>query len=241
MIGLIQQAIDLFSEKPAPHVVQSSLFYRDHDFGLKELPFDLLVDESHSIEFDITEHAVENGSSISDHVTEKLRTVSVTGMFSNHSLKGRKSGFVSESGEISEDADEIDIEGSSSMTNMAHDTMLRQLKEIARRRNPVTLYTALEDFELADISMVIESLSYDRGPDDGESIKFTMKLREVRRAKLQKAYVDGVWNPPDPKSLEKPQQKKMDSKKSKGKKQAVEKISQTLVSSGKNPQVFTPT
>lgn len=239
MIGFIQQAIDLFNGRPAPHVVQTSLFFRDHDFGLDVLPFDLLVDESHSIEFDVAEHAVENGSSTADHITERLRRVSVTGMFSNHSIKGKKSGYVSEDGEVNEEADEINIDGLSGVTNSSY-VRFKKLKEIARRKNPVQLYTALEDFELENISMVIESISYDRGPDDGESIKFTMKLKEIRRAKLQTVYVDGAWNPPDPPAIDTPAQKKMDSKKKKGKKQAAEKVAQTLVQQGKNPKVFSP-
>lgn len=239
MIGFIQQAIDLFNGRPAPHVVQTSLFYRDHDFGLDVLPFDLLVDESHSIEFDVSEHAVENGSSTADHITERLRKVSITGMFSNHSVKGKKSGYVSEDGEVNDEGDEINIDGLSGVMNSSYERF-KTLKEIARRKNPVQLYTALEDFELENISMVIESISYDRGPDDGESIKFTMKLKEIRRAKLQSVYVDGAWNPPDPPATDTPAQKKTSSKKKKGKKQAAEKVAQTLVQQGKNPKVFSP-
>lgn len=238
MIGWIQQN-EIENGRPAPHVVQSSLFFRDHSFGLSELPFDMLIDESHSIEFDISEHAVENGSSIADHVQERLRTVSVTGMFTNHSLNGRSGGFVN-GNEVEYAPDAINIEGRQG----AKDTCiprLELLKEIARRRNPVTLYTALEDFELSDISMVIESITYDRGPDDGESVKFTMKLREVRRARLGRAYVDGAWEPPEPQKLETPAEKKMSKKQKKGKKQAAEKISQTLYKDGMNPKVFTPT
>lgn len=237
MIGWIQQD-EIENGRPAPHVVQGSLFFRDHAFGLSELPFDMLIDESHSIEFDISEHAVENGSSIADHVQEKLRSVTVTGMFTNHSLKGRSGGFV-QGESIEYSPDEVNIEGRQGTKDTCI-PRLEKLKEIARRRNPVTLYTALEDFELSDISMVIESISYDRGPDDGESIKFTMKLREVRRAKLNTAYVRGAWEPPDPPKVETPAEKKMSKKKKKGKKQAAEKIAQTLYKDGKNPKVFEP-
>lgn len=239
MIGWIQQAIDIYRGTPAPHVVQSSLFYRDHDFGLSQLPFDMLIDESHSIEFDITDHAVENGGSIADHVTERLRSVIVKGIFSNHSIKGKSSGYVGDDEEVKRQADIVSIEGREAIPNSSYEK-LEMLKEIARRKNPVNLYTALEDFELSDISMVIESLQYDRGPADGESVQFTLKLREVRRARLQKAYVEGAWEPPEPKSVETTAGKKMSDKKSKGKKQAAEKISQTLVNSGKNPKLFQP-
>lgn len=238
MIGWIQQN-EIDNSRPTPRVVQSSLFFRDHEFGLSQLPFDMLIDESHSVEFDITDHAVENGSSIADHVTERLRSVIVKGIFSNHSIKGARSGFVSENDEVNKETDVVSIEGREAIPNSSFER-LNALKEIARNRNPVNLYTALEDFELSDISMVIESLQYDRGPADGESVQFTLKLREVRRARLQKAYVDGAWEPPEPKSVETPSGKKMSKKKSKGKKQGTEKVAQTLVNSGKNPKVFQP-
>ena len=239
MIGLINTIQDLFTGKPAPHVVQTSLFFRDHEFGLSMLPFDLLVDESHTIEFDVTEHAVENGSDISDHISEKLRNVSVTGLFSNHSIKDRKSGYVADNGEISEEPDEINVDGVAGSENSSY-TRLKKLLEIARERKPVTLYTALEDFELENISMVIEHIDYDRGPSDGESIKFVMKLREIRKAKIVTKKVESVWNPPDPPKLDTPAQKKTDSKKKKGKTSAVKKVAQTLYRSGLNPTTFTP-
>lgn len=239
MIGLINTIQDLFTGREAPHVVQTSLFYRDHDFGLAMLPFDLLVDESHIIEFDVTEHAVENGANISDHITEKLRNVSVTGFFSNHSIKDKKSGYVEDNGEISDEPDEIEVNGVTATDNSSY-TRLKKLQEIARERKPVTLYTALEDFELENIAMVIEHIDYDRGPSDGESIKFIMKMREIRKAKIRTKSVESAWNPPDPPQLETPAQKKTDSKKKKGKTSAIKKVSQTLYRSGLNPTTFTP-
>lgn len=238
MIGWIEQAVDLFKEKPAPRVVQSSLFYSDREFGLSDLPFDMLIDESHFIDFDVTEHAVENGASVADHITKRLRKVSITGFFTNHPIKGKTSGWV-EDGKIQDEPDEIEIEGLSAIENDAK-TNLKKLVSIADKKEPVTLYTSLEDFELQNKTMVIGTVSYDRGPDDGESIKFKMTLREIRRASLESVYVNGAWNPPDPPETKKPAQKKMSKKKKKGKKSAVEKVSQTLVKDGKNPKVFQP-
>lgn len=239
MIGLINTIQDLFTGKPAPHVVQTSLFFRDHEFGLSMLPFDLLVDESHTIEFEVTEHAVETGANIADHITEKLRVATVTGLFSNHSIKGRKSGYVDENGEIAEEPDEIVVDDVKATENSSYNR-LKKLQELARRRNPVTLYTALEDFELENISMVIEHIDYERGPSDGESVKFVMKLREIRKAKILSRNIESAWNPPDPVKLDTPAQKKMDSKKKKGKSSAVEKTAQTLYRSGLNPKTFSP-
>lgn len=215
-----QGLIDRFTrEDMPPKVMQSSLFFRDEGFGLEELKFDLLIDESHSLDFDIPEHAVENGSSISDHVCERLRSVQITGLFTNHPIGGKKSGYVNEDGSVNEEADEVKVDGVEGRGNVSLDEKFRKLKEIARRRKPVRLVTSLEVYE----EMVFESIPYSRGPDDGESIKFTAKLREVRTAKVSTVRRDGVWNPPAPKTQATDAGKKMAENNKAGKATAVEK------------------
>ena len=201
-----------------PKVMQSSLFFRDEGFGLEDLKFDLLIDESHSLDFDIPEHAVENGSSISDHVCERLRSVQITGLFTNHPIGGKKSGYVNEDGTVNEEPDEVSVDGAEGRGNIAL-ANFEKLKEIARRRKPVRLVTSLEVYE----EMVFESIPYSRGPDDGESIKFTAKLREVRTAKVSTVRRDGVWNPPAPKTQATDAGKKMAENNKAGKATAVEK------------------
>ena len=214
-----QGLIDKFSsEDMPPKVMQSSLFFRDEGFGLEELKFDLLIDESHSLDFEIPEHAVENGSSISDHVCERLRSVQITGLFTNHPIGGKKSGYVNEDGTVNEEPDEVSVDGVEGRGNIAL-ANFEKLKEIARRRKPVRLVTSLEVYE----EMVFESIPYSRGPDDGESIKFTAKLREVRTAKVSTVRRDGVWNPPAPKTQATEAGKKMAENNKAGKATAVEK------------------
>lgn len=214
-----QGLIDKFSsEDIPPKVVQSSLFFRDEGFGLEELKFDLLIDESHSLDFDIPEHAVENGSSISDHVCERLRSVQITGLFTNHPIGGKKSGYVNEDGTVNEEPDEVSVDGAEGRGNIAL-ANFEKLKEIARRRKPVRLVTSLEVYE----EMVFESIPYSRGPDDGESIKFTAKLREVRTAKVSTVRRDGVWSPPAPKTQATDAGKKMAENNKAGKATAVGK------------------
>ena len=219
-----QGLIDRFtSEDIPPKVVQSSLFFRDEGFGLEELKFDLLIDESHSLDFDIPEHAVENGSSISDHVCERLRSVQITGLFTNHPIGGKKSGYVNEDGTVNEEPDEVIVDGAEGRGNIAL-ANFEKLKEIARRRKPVRLVTSLEVYE----EMVFESIPYSRGPDDGESIKFTAKLREVRTAKVSTVRRDGVWNPPAPKTQATDAGKKMAENNKAGKATAVERSSSKI-------------
>lgn len=210
--GLINQAIDFYNREKVyrPRVVQSSLFFRDEAFGLDSLPFDLLIDESHSLEFDIADHAVENGATISDHIQERLRTVQVTGFFTNHPIGGKESGYVTGedkegNAKVRRATDSVRINGVEGKGNVALEEKFKKLKEIARERKPVRIVTAIEVYD----EMVIESVSVDRGPEDGESIKFRMKLREVRTAKVETTYRDGVKPAPAPKSQDSDSGKKM--------------------------------
>lgn len=195
-----------------PKVVPASLFYRDEDFGIGSIPFDLLVDESHELEFDISEHTVEGGSSVSDHVQQRLRRVQVNGLFTNHSIDGRKSGYVNYGSEkqdgsieMSTKPDVVEIDGVQGVGNDALDMMFEAVKELARSREPVRVVTSLEVYP----EMVFESLKYARGPEDGESIKFTAELREIKTAEVETTFRDGVWNPPQPKDLSTEAAKKM--------------------------------
>lgn len=221
--GLVDKASELINgaRRYSPHTVQASLFFRDENFGLDDISFDLLIDESHSIEFDVADHAVENGATISDHVQERLRKVSVTGLFTNHPIGEKRSGYVNEDDSVNREADSVSINGQPMKDNRSRDFKLDQLKKLVRERKPVRLVTSLEVYE----KMVVEELSYDRGPDDGESIKFTVKLREVRTAELKKAVSNSVWNPPAPEKQDTPAQKKMADVDKNGKVTGVEKDS----------------
>lgn len=189
---------NLFSDKPKPSVVPSSLFTRKDNFGLEELPFDLLIDEYHGMDFDICDHAVENGDVISDHIVKRLRSVRITGMFTNHPID--KKFYEISDGEVKQLIEETKIETPSKdgtfakvMTNTALERY-ENLKKIADRKKPVRLITSLEDYP----SLVITNVSAPRTANDGESITFTMQLREIRTARVATVTSMGVWTPPEP-------------------------------------------
>lgn len=237
--GLIDKASSFFGfgERYQPKVVQSSLFFRDENFGIDELAFDLLIDESHSIEFDIADHAVENGSSISDHINERLLSVQVTGLFTNHPINGKTGVSVSNDGSVNRSADTVKFDGDEMTGNRSRDLKLDQLKKLARERKPVRLVTSLEVYE----EMVIESLSYDRGPSDGESIKFSVKLREIKTARLMVAKSNAVWNPPTPESQETDAQKKMANVNKDGKVTGIEQSATQKLKQSIRGEVMSPT
>ena len=176
MIGILniaQQAYSRYSHPP--RAIPASLFMRNEEFGLAtkdgngnyiytNIPFDLLIDESHELDFDITDHAVENGSTISDHVQQRLRTVKITGMFTNHPLNA-SAGFVDDKGELTGKSwreNRVEIDNAPAITNTAL-SRWEVLTKCAKSRKKVRVITSLEVYE----EMVIENLKADRGAEDG--------------------------------------------------------------------------
>ncbi|OWV08681.1 phage baseplate protein [Fibrobacter sp. UWH1] len=209
MIGFVSTALNIYSRyKNPPHVIAASLFTRNENFGLENLPFDLLVDESHELEFDITDHAVENGATISDHVQQKLRSVKVTGMFTNHTING-EGGFVNEDGTRNSRTwkDKVEIQEAEAVTNTALKRW-EQLCAIAKARQKVRIITCLEVYE----EMAIQSLHATRGAEDGESVKFELTLREIRTANFSSENLSGEWNPAEPASQNNAKQQAMSKK-----------------------------
>lgn len=192
MIGYAQQLYRKFT-RPKPSAITASLFTQSEDFGLDELPFDLLIDESHELGFDITDHAVENGAVISDSIQRRLRSVTVRGIFTNHPIR-KTSGFrMNENGEVAkpENVEIEDSDGNAALTNSARDDKWKKLNEIAERKGTVRLVTALEIYD----EMAIESIQAERGPDDGEAIQFMMTLREIRSVALATMSEGKTWTP----------------------------------------------
>lgn len=178
-----------------PRKVPASLFSRDEGFGVDladntgSIRFDLLVDESHTLEFEASDHPIENGAVITDHVTQKLRTCTVTGMFTSYPDR-------SEFGDSTNGYTEISVSDGTPATSPRARDMFQELEKIAMQRKPVRLVTALYVYP----EMIITSLPVKLGAEDGESVKFTMTLREFKVATLKKTVAFGKFRPPDMKN-----------------------------------------
>lgn len=64
----------------------SSLFFKTSGYTVDAIQFDLLLDEQHSMESEVTSHPVEDGSQINDHIQIRPRSGSLTGFVTNHPL-----------------------------------------------------------------------------------------------------------------------------------------------------------
>lgn len=179
MIGYSTQIYSAANGQKVPSKVPGSLFWRDEKYGITGVSFDLLINETHGLEFDISEHAIENGETVADNVRRRLRKVTIVGLFTNHPV-----------GAGSQD-DVVRVDGQPATLNRSLE-MWETLKGVASAREPVRLVAALETYE----QMVITSLRAARGPEDGEAIRFEMELTEVKSVSLVNVkYDSGTYTP----------------------------------------------
>lgn len=184
MIGYIEKAVDYFQDN-RPKKAQSvpaSLFWREEGLGIHHgdskltyMPFNLFISEKHSLKFRVSDHPLQDGSTISDHVHQEMQECTVEGMFTNHPL--RKLEEVNEV-KFKDEYAASDVKPTVSNTALAN---FEKLKLLAKQRKPVRLVCSLEIYP----KMVITGIDYDRDSKSGSSIRFTMTLRELKTVSLK--------------------------------------------------------
>jgi hypothetical protein len=141
------------------------LFFRgNRQYGIGSIKFDLILTESHSRTNQVTEHPVEDGSSISDHIKNDLENGALGGIISNFS---------------------INVVGLT--TNRAQDAF-DALESLWKERTLTTMVTVLKVYE--DVAIV--DLSMDRSETSGESLVIQCSFRKVKKVQLKTVQVDAT-------------------------------------------------
>ena len=184
MIGYIEKAVDYFQDN-RPKKAQSvpaSLFWREEGLGIHHgdskltyMPFNLFISEKHSLKFRVSDHPLQDGSTISDHVHPEMQECTIDGMFTNHPM--RKLEEVNEV-KFKDEYATSEVKPTVSNTALAN---FEKLKLLAKQRKPVRLVCSLEIYP----KMVITGIDYDRDSKSGSSIRFTMTLRELKTVSLK--------------------------------------------------------
>lgn len=202
MIGAVKQ-IDAYLNPEKPMQAQSvpaSLFWREGGFGIfydknnlktpmtvdeaidkgmgrsriVAMPFNLFISEKNSLKFRVSEHPLQDGTTITDHVHKEMREVTIEGLFTNHPMKKNVASEV----KFRDQYGTQDEKQTLSNTALAN---FNNLKRLALQRIPVRLVCALEIYP----KMVITGIDYDRDSKSGSAIRFTMTLRELKTASLK--------------------------------------------------------
>lgn len=126
---------------------------------------DAALREEHTFEADVTEHPVETGASITDHVRTKPPTISIEGIVSDTPLEPVAS---------LRQGDDLP----------SYETRVR-LYEIWNAREPVTIDTTLTLYK----NMVMQSFTIDEDGTTGEACRFRATFKQIRYVKNRRTFV----------------------------------------------------
>lgn len=145
-----------------------SMFYGTSLSQLGYLELDVLITENLSLPSDVTKYPIEDGSEISDHITEGSEELNITGSISSSTSFGLQFGYCK-----SKLIDAVDT-----------------LRKMHKERKVVKVITGLGTYE----DMGFTALSFNRGSGDkgGNWIDINASLRKIKKVKLKSAEL-----PPD--------------------------------------------
>ena len=186
-IRAIAQAIGGRFEPTVP----VSLFYRADGWSVGEISLDLILTETHSLNAVVTQHPVQDGSTISDHITILPRSGTMRVLVSNFSLSTAE-------GDARADWDEIYDQGEAaqkSLPNRAEDSW-EKLKDLVKTRELVKVVTSLEVYE----DVALTRVETTRDGDTGDALEIDIDYEQVTKVKLKETKVTAQVQPRDMKS-----------------------------------------
>lgn len=166
-----------------------SIFYPDSKARLGELVVDAFIKETHTFSAEITEHPIESGSTIHDHIQSKPFALTIDGVISNTPMT-----LV---GLTTFDSAMRSIEGvSNDIVGHAFET----IEELFLKRQPISIATSVKTYH----KMVLENLTLERGGGFyKDSLHFSCSAKQLRIAHQERIQL------PEPKvSRAQPKQKK---------------------------------
>ncbi len=150
----------------------------------RSIDIDCSINEGYEIAAEVTEHAVETGANISDHVRAKNETVTLEAFISNTPIETPQFGMDGATGAVA--AASIVVGGRTINPStfqfsqpfnraVACDTQLRGLVKAGKR---VTVFTGVRI--IADC--VITRYRWDRNAENGNDLALTLELTRIRTA-----------------------------------------------------------
>lgn len=187
VVGAIAQAIAGRFEPTVP----VSLFYREEGWSVGEISLDLILTETHSLNAAVTQHPVQDGSTISDHITILPRSGTMRVLVSNFSLAAAAESKAETWQEVYEQGEAAQ----KNLPNRAADTW-EKLKDLEKSRELVKVVTALEVYE--DVALTrVETV---RDGETGDALEIDIDYEQVTKVKLKETKVTAQVQPRDMKS-----------------------------------------
>lgn len=186
-IRAIAQAIGGRFEPTVP----VSLFYRADGWSVGEISLDLILTETHSLNAVVTQHPVQDGSTISDHITILPRSGTMRVLVSNFSLSTAE-------GDSRADWDEIYDQGEAAQKTLPNraEGAWEKLKDLVKTRELVKVVTSLEVYE----DVALTRVETTRDGDTGDALEIDIDYEQVTQVKLKETKVTAQVQPRDMKS-----------------------------------------
>lgn len=158
---------------PSSDTVATALLLRTPT-KIDTVVLDASVDEQHTAENDVTDHAVETGFAVSDHVRAKPDMLTIQGIVTNTPMSATaRTRTIQALGITFQSATDADaIVGQPGYAEQAY-AMLRAVRDTGKL---ITVVTSLRTYD----SMVMMSLVVPRNKDTGDSLRFTAVLKQIR-------------------------------------------------------------
>jgi len=125
--------------------------------------FDCSLDDTHNLEAVITDHPVEEGIDITDHIKRLPKSIEINGLISNTPIylekEDRESPITTDTGSIE---DRVEV-------------AYTKLEEIMSVGELITVVTTLAEYD----NMVIANFSVTRNAQNGNVLNASLSLREV--------------------------------------------------------------
>ena len=144
------------------------------------LQFDAVTSESHEATSVLTEHAVESGAPISDHKRANPERISIEALITNTPLDTPPPSGYGTSGittSLSKEDDKVSVLLYSAKFDRISD-VISTLRRLRLEATELTVSTRIHTYE----SVQLVSVTVPRTPEDGESVKVTLELQQVRIA-----------------------------------------------------------
>lgn len=149
------------------------LFYRTEGYRVGDVQLDLILDEHHEQNAQVTENPLQDGRAVSDGIYVELRDGTLTGLVSNHSIKHATPPDVQSAESLLEQAKDFKLENRAKK-------VWEDLKKVQQDKQLVTIVTALEVYE----DVVITHIETDRNGDSGDALEIKVQFRQVQKVKL---------------------------------------------------------
>lgn len=187
VVGAIAQALAGRFEP----IVPVSLFYREDGWSVGEISLDLILTETHSLNAAVTQHPVQDGSTISDHITILPRSGTMRVLVSNFSLATAAESQAETWQEVYEQGEAAQ----KNLPNRAADAW-EKLKDLVKRRELVKVVTSLEVYEDVALTRVETA----RDGETGDALEIDIDYEQVTKVKLKETKVTAQVQPRDMKS-----------------------------------------